>query len=215
MRTWMRTALLLSTMSSTNPSASLRAVRPLGDGGPHADLRPPRRVRERARDRLRTELREQLLQPSRAYRVHRSGLRVQVADDQLRRAAVSGEELQHFLNRLAVAVEEHRWDVHPLAEYVARYRVSAARRLPADVALVPHRGAERDDLAIHDDGCHDDHVVGVRAAGRVRVGGEVTVAVLHLLVRVVLEDARDAVRVRAAMLEGAPSAGRRCCRRGR
>ncbi len=177
------------------------AVGPLGDGGANAGLGASGDVAEGVGHDRGAELGGEFLEAPRAYGVHCAGLRVEVADDEFGRAAIGSDELQYLFDGLAEGVKADGRDGEPFAEDVAGGGVAAAGRLPADVALVPHRGAEGDDSPIGGDGRDDGHIVRVGAAGGVGIGDEEAVAVLHFVDGIMAEDALDAIGIGAAVLE--------------
>ena len=173
------------------------AVGPLGEVAADAPLDALHDVAECGSERLAAVLVRERLQPCRSDAPQRARLCSKVPDDEFRCAAVRPQELRDLLVHRAAALEEHGHDLQAVAKHVPRDGVARTGRLSADVRLVPHAGAERDDLALVEHRQHDDHVVRVRAAGVVRVVGQVTVAVLHLFEGVEIENALHAVRVRA------------------
>jgi len=91
------------------------AVGPGSDRRAQLRLRPVHEAAESGAHRLVSVLRDRLAQPPLAETA-RSHLAVQVADDDLRRAAVRGEDPVELAHAASATLVEHRWEVHALVE---------------------------------------------------------------------------------------------------
>ena len=172
-------------------------VRPTRDDLASACLRAVTEALERFQHGLFTERLHHVAQPPDADAPERARLRLEVAEHQLRCTGVGAQELDNLPVQRSPVHELHRQHGEPLAEQVARQSVARPWRLAANVHLVPHARAERDDLPVRKDGHHHHHVVRVGTAGVVRVIRQEAVALVHIGDVVELQNASHAVGVRA------------------
>src|SRR5207245_5676973 len=121
-------------------------------------------VAESGAHRLVPVLRDRFAQPPLAETA-RADLAVEVADDDVRRAAVRGEDPVELADAASATLVEHRWEVHALVERLERLPRAAARDGAADVALVRHARAESGELAVRADRHDHGHARPVRPRG--------------------------------------------------
>ena len=167
-----------------------RAVGPRGDRRAQLRLGPVHEAAESGAHRLVSVLRDRLAQPPLAETA-RADLAVQVADDNVRRAAVRGEDPVELADAESATLVEHRWEVHALVERLERLPRAAARDGAADVALVRHARAEPGELAVREDRRDHRHVRRVRHAALVRMVHDERVALPQCRRRVACEGPRD------------------------
>ena len=155
------------------------AVDPFGDGASHlhfGKLEQPLEAGERIRlAELGDQLAHALLaEPARA------DLAADVAEHELRRAAVGGDDLLDLDAALAAAVIAHGGKMQAFVEGLARLARARAGHGAADIALVRDRAAEADQLALDEDRRDHRHVGRVRTAALVGVIDQIGVAVFDV-----------------------------------
>ena len=107
-------------------------------------------------------------------------LTADVAEHELGRAAVGGDDLLDLDAALAAAVIAHGGQMQAFVEGLARLARARAGHRPADVALVRDRAAEADQLALDEDRRDHRHVGRVRAAAFVGMIDQIGVAVFDV-----------------------------------
>ena len=118
---------------------------------------------EAGEDFLLAEFADELDQPLFAEPVG-AELAADVAEHQLGRAAVGGDDALDVAVRLVAALVAHRRQMQAFVENLARLAGAASRHRAADVALVRDRAAEAEQLAVDEHRRDHRHVRRVRAA---------------------------------------------------
>ncbi len=117
------------------------AIGPFGDGGTHARFADLEQARETLLHLVLAELGDEFVEPALAQTIG-AKLAANVAEHQLGRTAVGGDDAVNVTLRFEFALIAHRRKMQTLVESLARLPGAASRHRSADVTFMGDRATE-------------------------------------------------------------------------